>query len=82
MISNIPKWIRQKLSRHAQLLVGYIPTTKLEGITNWAAHRHALANLFHCCMWKLLAPISDCGKRGVAMMSGDGIWRQCHPCDD
>ncbi|KAH9166783.1 hypothetical protein EDB89DRAFT_1910440 [Lactarius sanguifluus] len=45
-IGNIPKAVRRKPSRHAQLLIGYIPTTKLEGITNQAARRCALANLF------------------------------------
>ena len=78
-IGNIPKSIRRKPSRHAQLLIAYIPSTKLEGITNRAARRRALANLFHSCMQNLLAPISDYGESGVAMMTGDGIWRRCHP---
>ncbi|KAH9012665.1 hypothetical protein EDB83DRAFT_2508778 [Lactarius deliciosus] len=78
-IGNIPKHIRRKPSRHAQMLIGYIPTTHLEGISNKSARRRALANLFHFCMQFLLAPIASHGETGVAMMSGDGIWRQCHP---
>ncbi|KAH9040246.1 hypothetical protein EDB84DRAFT_1647334 [Lactarius hengduanensis] len=78
-IGNIPKHIRQKPSRHAQMLIGYIPTTRLEGIGNKSARHCALANLFHFCMRFLLAPIASHGKMGVAMMSGDGIWRRCHP---
>ncbi|KAH8991902.1 hypothetical protein EDB86DRAFT_3065110 [Lactarius hatsudake] len=78
-VGNIPKATHRKLLCHAQLLIGYIPTTKLEGITNQAAHRHALANLFHTCMRKLLAPVTHYSKSGIAMMSGDGIWRRCHP---
>ncbi|KAH9074684.1 hypothetical protein EDB83DRAFT_2515547 [Lactarius deliciosus] len=78
-IGNIPKHIRRKPSRHAQMLIGYIPTTRLEGISNKSAQRHALANLFHFCMQFLLAPIASHGETGVAMMSGDGIWRRCHP---
>jgi hypothetical protein len=46
-IGNIPKSIHRKPSCHAQMLVGYIPTTKLEGMTNQAARCRALANLFH-----------------------------------
>ncbi|KAH9015334.1 hypothetical protein EDB85DRAFT_1875899 [Lactarius pseudohatsudake] len=78
-IGNIPKAIRRKPSRHAQLLIGYIPTTRFEGITNQAARRRALANLFHSCMRKLLAPVTHYSESGIAMMSGDGIWRRCHP---
>ena len=78
-IGNIPKEIRRKPSRHAQVLMGYIPTTKLLGITNKSARARALGNLFHACMQHLLAPINSIGESGVKMMSSDGIWRWCHP---
>ncbi|KAF8486416.1 hypothetical protein DFH94DRAFT_613700, partial [Russula ochroleuca] len=82
-IGNIPKDIWQKTygKRHmakdrwrktyAQLLIGYIPTTKLEGVTNKATRRCVLANLFHTCMHTVLGPISSYGETGVAMMSSD-----------
>ena len=78
-IGNIPKQIHHKLSCHAQLLIGYIPTTKLEGIGNKAARRRALANLFHSCMQNIIGPIASHGETGIPMMSGDGIWQRCHP---
>lgn len=78
-IGNIPKEIRRKPSRQAQLLIGYIPTTKLEGISNKTARRRALANLFHACMRSALGQISSYGETGIPMISGDGIWRRCHP---
>ena len=78
-IGNIPKEIRRKPSRQAQVLLGYIPTTKFEGMTNKAGRRRALANLFHSCMRRVLAPIGPYGETGVPMMGGDGIWRRCHP---
>ncbi|KAN0141046.1 hypothetical protein V8E53_000802 [Lactarius tabidus] len=78
-IGNIPKDICRKPSCNAQMVVGYIPTTKLEGIANKAVCRHSLANLFHSCMEHLLGPIHGCGERGLVMMSGDGTWRRCHP---
>ena len=78
-IGNIPKAIRRKPSRQAQVLIGYIPTTKFEAMTNKTGRRRALANLFHACMYHVLAPICSYGETGVAMMSGDGIWRRCHP---
>ncbi|KAI9433897.1 hypothetical protein H4582DRAFT_2112690 [Lactarius indigo] len=78
-IGNIPKEIRRKPTRRAQILVAYIPTTRLVGIANKAARRRAVANLFHSCMQVVLGPIASYGETGVAMMSGDGIWRRCHP---
>ena len=78
-IGNIPKQIRRTLSCHAHMLIGYIPTTKLTTILNKTARRRALANLFHTCMQTALGPISPYGETGVDMMSGDGIWRRCHP---
>jgi hypothetical protein len=61
------------------MLIGYIPTTCLEGIGNKAARRHALGNIFHFCMQTIVATITSYGETGVTMMSGDGIWRWCHP---
>jgi len=78
-IGNILKDIRRKPSRMAQILLGYIPTTKLTWLTSKAARRRALTNLFHACMRDVLQSISKPGENGVAMMSGDGVWRRCHP---
>lgn len=61
------------------MLIGYIPTTKLTTIPNKSARRRALANLFHTCMRTALGPIGPYGETGAAMMSGDGVWRRCHP---
>ena len=73
-IENIPKHLRQKISCQAQILIGYIPTTKLVSISNKAACCHALANLYHTCMHNLLGPISLYGKTGLDMLSSDGVW--------
>ena len=78
-IGNIPKDIRRKPSQRAQLLIGYIPTMRLEHMKNLTARRRALANMFHWCMDIILAPIKTYGETGITMMSGDGIWRRCHP---
>ncbi|KAH9173192.1 hypothetical protein EDB89DRAFT_2113987 [Lactarius sanguifluus] len=78
-IGNVPKDIRRKPSRRAQMLIGYLPTARLEAIGNQSARRRALTNIFHFCMRNLLAPIASHGEMGIAMMSGDGVWRRCHP---
>ena len=63
----------------AQILLGYIPISKLLGLNNKAARRRAVANLFHACMRDVLHPIIAPGETGVAMKGGDGVWRRCHP---
>src|SRR5580698_5176043 len=78
-IGNIPKDIRRKPSRLGQLLIGYIPTTKLECIEKKASRRRALANLFHSCMGQVIAPIQSYGETGIPMTSGNGTWHRCHP---
>ena len=78
-IGNIRKDVRRKPSRHAQMLIAYIPTTKFEGIRTKTGRHRAVTNLFHACMQHLLAPISAIGETGIEMMSGDHIWRRCHP---
>ena len=46
---------------------------------NKSAHCRTLANLFHACMQKALGPIGSISETGLEMMSGDGVWHQCHP---
>ncbi|KAI0667134.1 hypothetical protein C8Q78DRAFT_1070858 [Trametes maxima] len=78
-IGNLPKSIRQKPGRHGQILLAYLPTSRLDHITNKAARRRAAANLFHACMTRLLAPLKSAGVDGIIMKSGDGVARRCHP---
>jgi len=78
-IGNIPKEIRWKPSHHAQILVAYLPTSKLEGFDNKATCHHAVANLFHSCLWHIFNPITPYGKTGIATASSDGVWCHCHP---
>ena len=78
-IGKITKQIGCKLSRHAQILIGYIACTPFQGITNKAARRCTQANLFHTCMEKVLAPITPLSETGITMMSADWVWHHCHP---
>lgn len=78
-IGNLPKEIRRKPSQQGQILLAYLPTSHLDHITNKAAWRRAVANLFHACMGDILAPLREAGLEGVVMKSGDGVQRRCHP---
>lgn len=62
-----------------QILLAYLPTSHLEHITNKAAQRRTLANVFHACLSMIVAPLREAGVEGVPMTSGDGVERRCHP---
>ncbi|KAJ3559132.1 hypothetical protein NM688_g529 [Phlebia brevispora] len=78
-IGSLSKDIRRKPSRHGQILLGYLPTIKLEHIKDPSERRRALADLFHQCMRKILKPLQKARVTGIPMASGDGVWRRCHP---
>ena len=78
-IGNIPKAIHHKPSHHAQVLLGYLPTSHLEHITNHASHCRIIVNLFHACVGHIMEPLQKAGFEGTAMTSGDGVTCWCHP---
>ncbi|KAF8320234.1 hypothetical protein F5887DRAFT_905168, partial [Amanita rubescens] len=78
-IGNIPKHIRRKPSRRAQILIAYLPDSKLKLIVNKASRRRTLANLFHSCLQRILSPIETTGVDGMEVTGGDGIRRRGHP---
>ena len=78
-IGNIPKEIRRKPSARAYVLLGYLPTTRLEGVINAASRRRQLTNLYHACMRRIFEPLESVGRDGVMWASGDGAVRRCHP---
>ncbi|KAF9037045.1 hypothetical protein BJ165DRAFT_1353776 [Panaeolus papilionaceus] len=78
-LGNLPKHIRRKPSRQGQILLAYLPTSKLEHITNKASRRRSLSNLFHHCMHFVLKSLERAGREGVMLVSGDGAIRRCFP---
>ncbi|KAG1746060.1 hypothetical protein EDD22DRAFT_981986 [Suillus occidentalis] len=66
-------------SRGAHILLAYLPCTRLQHITNKASRRRTLANLYHACLRRVLAPLKSIGVDGLRMASGDGALRRCHP---
>ncbi len=78
-IGNLPKDIRRKPGRRGQILLAYLPSSRLDHITSKAARRRVQANLFHTCMSTILKPLRKYGVEGISMASGDGVVRRCHP---
>jgi len=78
-IGNILKHIRRKPSRQAQVLLAYLPTSKLDHIKNKASRRRCMSNLFHHCMQVIVKPLESAGHNGIILVSGDGAVRRCFP---
>lgn len=77
-LGNLPKELRRKPSKHAYVLLGYLPIAAFEDSSN-ASRRRMTGNLFHACMRKIFLPLRRAGQRGIRLQSGDGLWRRCHP---
>ncbi|KAF8838768.1 hypothetical protein BDN67DRAFT_1060772, partial [Paxillus ammoniavirescens] len=78
-IGNLPKEIRRKPSRRAWILLAYLPTSRLDHITNQAARCRTVTNLFYACMSHILDPLKAPANTGLLMVSGDGVVRHGHP---
>ncbi|VDC01268.1 unnamed protein product [Peniophora sp. CBMAI 1063] len=78
-IGNLPKELRRKTSLQGQVLLGYLPVTRLQGIKRDDVRQRAQASLFHDCMRDMLVPLRDVADAGVVLKSGDGVKRRCHP---
>ncbi|KAN0137729.1 hypothetical protein V8E53_004485 [Lactarius tabidus] len=78
-IGNIPKELRRKTSLHAYLLLGYLPTTKLEQEMNKAKRKRLTTNLYHACLRFILQPLAAAGNEGVFMSTATGDVHRVHP---
>ncbi|QRV96348.1 plasma membrane ATPase 4 [Ceratobasidium sp. AG-Ba] len=78
-IGNLPKRLRQRTSKRANILLGYLLVPKLDCETNAAARQLHRRNLFHGCMRALLAPLVKAAETGVKVACADGGVRHVYP---
>ena len=71
-IGNISKDVHHQPSQHACVLLGYLPTAKLECFSG-GQHSVKWYRLFHYCMTQILQLLVVCGKEGVLMTCPDGL---------
>ncbi|KAJ3558081.1 hypothetical protein NP233_g11583 [Leucocoprinus birnbaumii] len=78
-LGNIPKHVRRKPSHQSHMLLAYLPTSKLEHITNKSSRPRAMANLFHVCVHHVICPLERLGHEGLMLVSGDGAAQHGYP---
>ncbi|KAF7968708.1 hypothetical protein HWV62_29670 [Athelia sp. TMB] len=66
-IGNIRKDVRRQPSKHATVLIGYLPISKMQHIKGDEAQQLARYRLFHNSMRLLLKPLIAAGQQGVEM---------------
>ncbi|KAK7433564.1 hypothetical protein VKT23_020718 [Stygiomarasmius scandens] len=77
-IGNIEKGVRRKPSSRAFLLLGYIPTSKLECFLEKECSQMG-HQLFHDCMKIILEPLERAGREGAKTICADGYERLVFP---
>ncbi|KAF8511547.1 hypothetical protein JB92DRAFT_2813160 [Gautieria morchelliformis] len=77
-VGNIAKSVRRQTSKRAMILLGYIPVTKLECLSE-ATCKDRLPLQFHYCMSYILKPLIEAGKEGVLMACADNLVQRVFP---
>lgn len=77
-LGNISKDVRRQPSKHAAVLIAYLPVTKLECFSQETQSLERY-RLFHYCMSQVLEPLISAGNDGIEVTCPDRKVRRMHP---
>jgi hypothetical protein len=77
-LGNISKDVRHQPSKHAAVLIAYLPVTKLECFSKETQPLERY-RLFHYCMSQVLEPLISAGKDSIEVTCPDCKVRRMHP---
>ncbi|KAG2112395.1 uncharacterized protein F5147DRAFT_744599 [Suillus discolor] len=75
-VGNIQKDVHRQPSKHATVLIGYLPISKMLHFKDDEGHQLGRYCLFHNCMCLLMEPLIKAGQSGVEMICTDRNIRQ------
>ncbi|KAG8771371.1 hypothetical protein FRC12_003652 [Ceratobasidium sp. 428] len=78
-IGNINKSIRRQASKHATVIIGYLPVDTFADVPSKVMRHRLRGQLLHCAMHEIMAPLEDAGRTGVEMWCADGRLRRVYP---
>ncbi|KAG8705479.1 hypothetical protein FRC11_009012, partial [Ceratobasidium sp. 423] len=77
-IGNIPKSVRRKVSRHATVLLGYLPVDTFPEVSDSDERARLKHQLAHDALAILMEPLRTAAKNGVVMTCADGRERRIY----
>ncbi|KAG8773834.1 hypothetical protein FRC12_002290 [Ceratobasidium sp. 428] len=78
-IGNISKDIRRQATKHATVIIGYIPVDSFKDVPSKTLRRRFRGELTHFAMASIMAPLKEAGRTGVEMWCADGRLRRVYP---
>ncbi|KAG8713983.1 hypothetical protein FRC09_018122 [Ceratobasidium sp. 395] len=78
-IGNISKSIRRQATKHATVVIGYLPVDSFGDVPSKALRQRLRGQLLHWAMHEIMAPLEEAGRTGVEMWGADGRLRRAYP---
>ncbi|KAG8705030.1 hypothetical protein FRC09_003197 [Ceratobasidium sp. 395] len=78
-IGNISKSYRRQASKHATIVIGYLPIDEFSDVPGKVLRTRLKGELVHRAMKTIMEPLEDAGRNGVDMWCADGWLRRVYP---
>ncbi|KAG8699999.1 hypothetical protein FRC09_006244 [Ceratobasidium sp. 395] len=78
-IGNISKAYRRQASKHATVVIGYLPIDDFSNVPGKVLRTRLRGELIHRAMRTIMEPLEKAGREGVEMWCADGRLRRVYP---
>ncbi|QRW13184.1 hypothetical protein RhiLY_12183 [Ceratobasidium sp. AG-Ba] len=78
-IGNISKSVRRKPTKRPMIIIGYLPVDSFDDVPDDGSRQQFRADLFHCSLDEIFAPLKKASSEGVLAWCADGCLRHIYP---